>query len=319
MKKTLSSVVALTLMIPALAVHAKPADPSGNDVDCIKKSLQDEINKLDKSIANILNISGNCDEDIVVSGHADLTLVGVDGASITAIAIPPSNNSAVSIKGGSKVSLETLTLIGGSSGLGCTGGSHCTLLNVSTQGGRGGIAAQDQSTIYILGSASIMDTTGNGEFGDKPGFGVAAYGASSINVRPEWATGLDENEPGPTISGHSVGAFIQDGSFLRSDNAFITDNDTGVHSRRNSTIKVFNNTVGSISNNTYDAVVVTQGSTAQIGAEIHDNGGAGVSIGSLSFAQVFSTFSGNAGANVACTHSTSVSQDDQNGGGSTCP
>lgn len=53
-------------------------------MDCGKKSLQNEIDKLKKEDVNIVTIFGTCTKDIVVSGFADLTLFGTAGASITA-------------------------------------------------------------------------------------------------------------------------------------------------------------------------------------------------------------------------------------------
>lgn len=113
MKNTLILVIAAALMSPVVSLHAAKTVVAGSDVDCSKKSLQVEIDKLDKTGVNALNIYGNCNETIVVDGHADLTLIGVDGASITAAAINNASPSPLTATGGSKIRVENLTLNGG--------------------------------------------------------------------------------------------------------------------------------------------------------------------------------------------------------------
>lgn len=67
----------------------------------------------------------------------------------------------------------------------------------------------------ILGSSSIIDSLNTG---------IGVYGASNINMGPNWLSGFDPAEPGPSISGHGfAGASVQDGSFFRSDNVSFTN------------------------------------------------------------------------------------------------
>jgi hypothetical protein len=311
LKKTLSIITTLALLAPVCALHA-----ANTSVNCDKKSLQGEIDKMNRLDVNTVSVSGNCDEDIVVSGFADLTISGVNGASITATGNESGDKSGLSVRNGSKVRVESLTINGGGLGLECTERSKCTLRDVSTQGGAGGVAAQDQSAIDILGVSNILNSTGSG---------VAAYGASSINMRPAWLSGFVPDEPGSLISGHVTGVWVQDGSFFRSDNLTVSGNDQGIFAQRNATLKVISNgdpagpLVGEVSNSASNGININRGSTAQIITVVKDNAGWGVVVGALSFGQIFSEFSGNGGS-ILCTHVTAVTADDQGpGGASTCP
>lgn len=326
MKNTLILVIAAALMSPVVSLHAAKVVVAGSDVDCSKKSLQVEIDKLDKTAVNALNIYGNCNETIVVDGHADLTLIGVDGASITAAAINNASPSPLTATGGSKIRVENLTLNGGGNTFVCNQRSSCTLFNVTSQDGFNGIAAQDQSGIDVIGASSILNSTN-----PQGGTGIGVYGASSVNVQPDWSAGFVADAPAALISGHGTGVFAQDGSFVRMDNATVSENEIGIVIQRNATLKVISNSdfdagiprTGEVSNNTGPAIIVRNGSSAQILAKLSGNGN-GVYVGALSYAQVFSEFSPDATGNVQCTHPTAVTADDQsldeNGNPvSTCP
>ena len=245
-----------------------------------------------------MTISGTCTEDIVVSGFAGLTLVGTEGASITATVfdnLSQENSTLALLVENSKVTVETLTINAGYQGVECRKRSTCTIRNASIQGGWGGIAFQEQSAGDILGSTTIQNSLGGG---------LGIFGASTVNVRPEpYETG---EEVGPVISGHSnTGVLILDGSFLRTDNVTISGNGGwGVFGIRDINLKMFG---GEVSGGTRDGIVVANGSTAQIVTTISDNSGAGVYVGVLTFAQIFSDFSGN-GSEVDCEHATSISQ-----------
>ena len=319
MKRALSFCIALALSGPLLAAQSEQGTRPPKKVDCDRQSLQNEIDKLIKSRTNSLAVSGDCYEYIVIAGHVDLTLIG--SGSITGPGADFEDNPTVLVKEGSKVRLEGLTLVDGSSGLSCTERSHCTLVDVTVRGGTNGVEAQDQSGLDILGASEILDSREAG------GWGIGVFGASAVNVRPASFSDFEGGEQGTLVSGHGVGVTVLDGSFFRSDNADIVNNQFGVVAQRNATIKVISNTdassgerIGQVSGNAAVGVVVTRGSTGQVVTTIADNGGTGVLIGPLSFALVFSEFSNNGAGNVVCDHPTAVSQDDQGPGGSTtCP
>jgi hypothetical protein len=95
-----------------------------------------------------------------------------------------------------------------------------------------------------------------------------------------------------------------DGSFLRTDDVTISGNETGVFATRDINLKMFG---GEVSGSTFDGIDVTNGSTAQIRTTVSDNLGTGIFMGALTFAQIFSAFSGN-GSDVVCSHVTSISE-----------
>jgi hypothetical protein len=290
------SLLLLLLLAPVCTLHA-----AGTDVDCSKKSLQRKIDELKKEDPNIVSISGTCTEDIVVSGYADLTLVGTVGASITATVfdnLDQGNSTLALLVENSKVTVETLTINAGIEGVACRKRSTCTFRNATIQGGWNGMSFQDQSAGDILGSTTIQNSLG---------IGLGIFGASTVNMRAE---PRGEGLPGPDISGHSdgfgsgIGVLMLDGSFLRTDDVTISGNDTGVFAARDVNIKMFG---GEVSGSTFDGIEVTNGSTAQIRTTVSDNLGTGIYLGSLTFAQIFSDFSGN-GSDVVCSHVTSISQ-----------
>jgi hypothetical protein len=310
----------LLLMAPVLSLQA-----ANSTVNCSKKTLASEIAKLDKSVPNTVNISGNCIEDIVVSGHADLTLIGAGEASITATAFlpdeDPGNSTTALFVENSKVTVQALTINGGYYGAWCENRSTCIFRNVSVQGGHNGVALQGQSAGDILGSSMIQNSRG---------VGIGVYGASTVNIRPEpWIT---LEEVGPVISGHSitecdpedpdvcgnsgVGAQVLDGSFLRADNATFSGNSVGIDAHRNAVIKLFaddeQHELGGVIDNVEIGISLRVASTASIALPISDNGradngGAGIWVGALSFVQNLGvTFSGN-NQDVVCQHVTAIS------------
>jgi hypothetical protein len=292
--KTFNLAVALLLITPVLSLQA--ADFA---VNCDKKTLTKTIEKLDKLQANTVSISGDCNEDIVISGHIDLTLIGDGSASITATGHLPedpenSTETALSVEK-SQITVETLTINGGFDGVACNARSNCVLRDVTVQDGRNGVTAQTQTTMDILGSSVIQNNF-------RIGLGV--YGASSVNMRPD-----PPDSAGPVISGNgSVGAWVQDGSFLRADNVLISGNGHGVFAHRDALLKLFSNGSGlGVSDNLGLGVYLISSSSAQLNSPITNNGATGVVVGPLSFADINADISGNVGE-VFCEHHTSVSQ-----------
>ena len=294
--------VAAALLLAAPVFSAQAAAVA---VDCSKKgtTLTAAIAKLTKNVSNTVTISGTCTEDVSVSGHTDLTLVGNPGAAITGT-LTPSAGTTLTVSG-SKITVQSLTINGGPSefatGASCTDRSICVFANVVIQAGgpsQTGLSLQNQSSADVLGASLIRN--------NDTGLGV--FGASTVNMRPNV-----DGAPGPVISGNgSVGAIVQDGSFLRTDDVRITGNGTGVIAQRGSVIKILDETgFGSVDNNAGDGIVV-RSSNAQVALNVVDNGGNGVFIRQLAFATVFDgfDFSGNGGGfAVKCEDPvTSVSQ-----------
>jgi hypothetical protein len=285
----------LLLVLPVFSIQAATLS-----VKCDKKSLADVIGKLDKSELNTINITSDCNEDIVISGHKDLTLIGHDGASLSATTFLPGdseNSTSALLVENSHITVQTLTINPGRD-VTCTSRSTCVFRDVTIQGGHNGVRFQDQSAGDILGSSVIQNSLGTG---------LGIFGASTVNVRPDpWVTG---NEVGPIISGNaSRGVFVFDNSFLRTDNVTISNNGGGVFAQRESVIKILG---GQVNNNLYEGIVIIKGGSAQIWSEVSNNGTDGtydgIYVGALVFAQVeLAEILGNSGLSVNCDHSTAV-------------
>ena len=292
----------LLLVLPVFSIQAATLS-----VKCDTRSLSAAIKTLHKSDSNTINITKDCNEDIVISGHKDLTLIGHDGASITATAFddtPASpgdpggvvnSTTAVSVET-SNVTFQDLTINGGSSAVGCIR-SVCEFRDVTIPRGWDGVGATVNSELYILGS-SMITTNGLGT-------GVAVYSNSHLIIAPTGLQNWSEGDAGPVITGNYIGVWVQE-SFLRSDNATITSSEAGIYARRNSTIRVYSQTGGEVSNNTW-GIYLESSSTAHTRVAITDNADTGIWVGPLSLAQVSggTTFDSN-GADITCEHSTSV-------------
>ena len=97
-----------------------------------------------------------------------------------------------------------------------------------------------------------------------------------------------------------------DGSFLRADNVTISGNDFGVFATRDVNIKILG---GEVSDSVFNGIFVTNGSTAQIITDVLDNAGTGVSVGPLTYAQIFATFSGAIPTPLSVTATSTVDAD----------
>ena len=294
----------LFLVLPVFSLQAATIS-----VKCDKKSLASVIEKLDKSESNTINITSDCNEDIVISGHQDLTLIGHDDASITATLFDETDeggqegywNSTVAVSvENSNVTFRDLTINGGRQAAECFTRSVCEFRDVTIPSGWDGVSAQDHSKLYILGSSSITNLLATG---------VAAYGASHVVMGPDtWNNVIGENA-GPVITGNIIGVWVQDGSFFRSDNVTITHNDVGIYARRNATLKVYNQVAeaAGVSHNTDIGILLRSSSTAHIGVPITDNG-TGIWVGPLSSAQNAGTdfANNNPGGDLFCAHPTAV-------------
>jgi hypothetical protein len=292
-KQIFGATMALMLGMPVLSAQA-----ANVAVDCTKKaSVNVALGKLDRSVANTVTITGTCTEDVVVSAHRDLTIVGNAGAGLIASVL--SGNTAtntVTVNGNSRVTLQSLSITGGSQGVYCDDRSTCVLKNIAIQGGQdGGLSVQKQSSADVL-DGSIVNSQNNG---------VGVFGASSVNVR-------SDSSPNPVqISGHAnFGLVVQDGSFARVDGATISSNGTGASADRGAVLKLLGTNV---SGNTGDGVIV-RASSLQITGSVTNNGNNGIWVRKLGFVAFTPsqgqtvTVTGNAGQSVFCENVTSSTQ-----------
>ena len=290
---------ALLLLMPTLSAQAGDKTKTGS-LDCGSGSLAAQIAKLDTSISNILEFTGDCVEDIVIKGHRDLTLIGLNGASITATVtdeLDGNPTTALSIFR-SNFTIESVTLYSGNTGAVCNDRSSCVFRDVEVIGGWNGLAVQSQSSADLIGSSSISGSSS---------IGLGVFGASSLNVRPHWSAGYDPGEEGYEISGHGwAGVLVQDGSFFRSDNATIELNGSGVIIRRGAIAKLYGGYVLPGINNNGTGVDIYSNSTVDIDTSIRDNANLGLGVGALTSVRVQmgnGQFSGN-GQDIDCYDDT---------------
>ena len=279
---TLSLITVILSLIPTQSILAGDKTKSAT-LDCARGSLASEIDKLDRSVANVLEFTGDCVEDIVIEGHRNLTLRGVNGASVTATVFDPAdeNGSTTALMiSRSDVTVESVTINGGRQGVQCDNRSVCILRDVDILRGFGGLAAQSQSAVDVYGSSEISGT--------GSGFaGIGVYGASAVNIRPHWVDGYVEGEPGYRVSGFLVGVVAQDGSFFRSDNLEVTGNAwKGMWIRRGTTAKIYSDdSLPGVQSNGWRGVEVTLNSTAHLITPISGHA-EDFALGELSSAQV---------------------------------
>ena len=76
-------IVSLVTVLCCLSLSSAVAAKTKN-VDCSKKSLASELSNLDKAEVNVVNVVGNCIEDLVISDFKDLTLVGDSATNLSA-------------------------------------------------------------------------------------------------------------------------------------------------------------------------------------------------------------------------------------------
>lgn len=293
LSKSLMSLIITLSLTPAISIYAGDKIKTAS-LDCTSISLGAEIAKLDRSVANVLEFTGNCNEDIVVVGHRDLTLRGLDGASITA-----TNEAAVALFiSRSTITVESTTLYGGSGSASCTDRSDCVFIDVSMFGGDGVLGVQSQSSADLIGSGTISGGSS---------IGVGVYGASNVNIRPTWAAGYDSEEAGYAISDNGwTGAVVQDGSFFRSDNTSYTNNGTnGLLIRRGATAKVFSGySLPGITGNQV-GIDIYSNSTAEINVPINGND-YGLAIGALSSVKANKAPIADNGTNIECYEQPAV-------------
>lgn len=302
--------LALFLLASAFAVHAKDK-PQNETLDCNTDSLQDLLDTLIPTDINIVEFSGDCQGLITIEGFSDLTLIGIDGGSISGVYVAGDQSASTTALDvvASRVTLQDVTINSGNYGLFCTDRSACVLRDVTVQNGHYGVAAQDQTALDILGSSLITN---------NESWGVSAFGASTVNMRPSWDSGFDPAEAGPVVSGNGTGLWIQDGSFFRSDNVTVSGNGAGVRAQRDAVIKMFvaydfvNGAWfvpgAGVNDNSGYGFYVRQNSTAQIGLPVQNNGGSGIRLGSLSFLQNAGLdFAQNGGDDVSCEDVTAFS------------
>lgn len=237
---------------------------------------------------NTLFVSGTCVENVSIRNYQYLTVQGNPSFTIDGGTAPGSVSLAISDS--HYVTVNDVTILGGSIGIACGGGSICRLNIVTVQ--NGGVLFGPGTSGY-LNRSTIQDT---------PGDGLTVDAGSTVGLYGSIVQGNGDSSCG-TFCG---GVFLQNGATLRisrdlqsnSIRTYIQNNPYGygIRVRTNSTINIDHVT---ISGNGTDGVQLMDGSVALFDGSnvITANTSHGLRIGDLSMA-VFRLGSNNLTGNV---------------------
>jgi hypothetical protein len=234
--------------------------------------------------SNTINVSGNCQENVVIQSLERLTLNAVDGASVSDAS--GGTLDVIYIDDSRDVSVNGFTVNAGSgsganNGISCSDYSLCRLSGNTIQGaGNGGFA------VFAISNATVDgDLLQNNAFAGlliRSGSTVRSGGQN----RPITARGNGQGINMARQAYANVGVLIQNNS------------NVGAHAMFNSTMEL----TGTISGNGSAGAYVHEGSTVRLtNATITGNAGAGVIVQDLSMVSFNGgSVSGNGGIDVAC-------------------
>lgn len=226
-----------------------------------------------------INVSGTCNEDVVIQSMDRLTLNAVNGASIN----DPSggNVPTVTIDDSRDVTINGFTINGGEDGIDCQNGSLCRLTgNTVENSPNAGIGVWAFSEADISGGTLV----GNGFAGLQMANG-AKVRANGVTVQNNWRGVMVDNAAflqfniGAIQANPDIGLWVANGSTIVCLACSITGNGgDGVHAQQGASVR-------------FQANFGTPSSTYRV----TQNGGAGVSLTNL--ANVFFFNSGSVSAN----------------------
>lgn len=256
-----------------------------------------------------INVSGACNENILVKNMDRLTLNAVNGASITDAS--SGNDDVVNVNNSLGFTLKGFTITAvdhNNDGVSCYYGSNCLLVNNTIQGGFGGVGIYPTATALIVGGLLKGNTNGLRVLGDVIAAGVM-------------------------VQGNSVGAIVRDGGTLlfrvsdpQYDGIDFTlpsvsqgNDQQGILAVRNATVRCQGCTVGG---NHADGISLDLSASLFVGPYFFNSGavtgnaitgniGSGVLVGDLSsstFQGARSTISGNGQPDISCVGPTAITR-----------
>ncbi len=291
------------LMVLALSLTAGATTVA---VDCGAKkdnSINAALAGLAKQGPHTINITGTCNENVVIENFDDVTLAGSAGASLNFVP-GPDNFQVIFISRSRNVTIRDLTINGGGEGILCGFHSHCVFYNLTVQSmaGTGITFARSTGTIgdntvlqnNVVGAMVIRNS--HVRFGAYPANG----GVTVIN------------NGNATDGGRGI--YVDDQSYADLFFSTVQGNNFG-----NGITVNFNSFVGlwssSVTGNGGAGVAVGPSSTLRLRGGvgpnvITGNAGSGIVLSHLSFLQVNGarTISGNGGPDVNCAKSTAKTQ-----------
>src|SRR5215469_3685499 len=225
-------------------------------VNCAAKEGLHSIGAALKVLQNIpgpstINVSGACNENVVIQNLDRLTLNAAPGASINDVS--GGNVDTVQVANSNSVTINNFTINGGVSGVSCVLGSLCFVNGTTAQGaGFGGVSAGALSRVFVSGGTLQNNY----------------YGLEVVNGGGAWAFGV-------SIQHNSAGGVELGRQAVLNTDATITGNSgSGVFAHENGTLSCNGCTV---SGNAILGVIVRRNSTARFaGAVITGNTGGGV-------------------------------------------
>ena len=268
------------------------------------------LQKLGLPGANTINVSGACNENLLIQNMDRLTIVGSNGATLTdasagALDVVDIRNSSVTITG------MTINGLNGQNNdtVDCEQASHCTLIGNTLNGGGDVVGAYSLSSVLIVGGV-IQNGTSDGIFtnADAAAFGVQIQ-ANPVGaiVRMGGRLRIGAGDPGsfPEFQSLTPGTIVNnagDGVDVTSGGAFSCTGCT-------------------VENNSGDGVHADVSAAVSIGPAYHNgspvppsvtlNAGHGVYLGDLASGTFLGpgvTVTGNSQPDILCNSATSVSR-----------
>jgi len=214
-----------------------------------------------------LDIYGTCKENVVIQSADRITLTGHNGASI--VDQSSGTSATVGISFSSLITVQNLTIVGGSQGVDCGDISSCRLQNSTVQNATG-------PGLQIRSRSAVEDTSNTIQ--NSGGRGISVYNGSTLISLGDTVTG--SGAAGVAVEGASM---VAQGITIKSSagNGLRADNNAAV--RLEDVV---------ISNNGANGISLESGATIQwfdnLGSIITANSGNGMILGD----QVNSQFSG---------------------------
>jgi hypothetical protein len=228
---TLFSLLFLTISfgVKAQPTKSKAKDTAEITVDCATDTVTAALESVAVTTPVTITIIGTCEESVfILRDH--VTLVGNTPADGIA---PAGADPAVFAVGASQISLQSLTLTGGSIGLGCVNGSVVHASEITVSGATfAGVLAQDggfceianstidDSTIGILSKSNgdVLVLSSVIENNDFAGVLASTNGALTLTATFGGVIPV-------TLRNNARGGSVSMGSTIELGNAIIEDND----------------------------------------------------------------------------------------------
>jgi Right handed beta helix region len=240
-------------------------------INAALKSLQ----SADTHVPATINVSGACNERIVIQSMDHLTLNALNGASISDTS--SGTLDVIDVNDSSEVTIAGFTINGGSIGIGCGDGSLCRLTKDIVQNAGLGIGVFTLTRARLTGVTLLNNGTGL----------LVNHGGAVLGDA--------------TMRGNGIGLDMLAGGVAYFVGANITQSQTfGIRERVNATLDCLSCV---ITGNTGVGVTLQEGSSAKLADyTITNNGGPGVELSGLASALFRGgTISGNSGGtDVLC-------------------